>query len=225
MTALRFDLSKVTLDGTGHLVLSQGIRDKGQGTIDDCAFTNIAYPGYLGVGICGVWRYGYGAELNVDVTNSVFSGIGREGVLFFGEGITNSSYTGNTYTGKGHRATGWIMPSRSVPDAEVSLSGNTVSNNTGVAISDGSTSEGVSWLTTYFGRGSEAMSILPAIHLPAICMACCRLRRHGLEHGHGPTLTGLLGNLAPVPVQYSGAGIVCRKQLVGMQCRPGQCRM
>ncbi len=148
-----FNLSKVTLDGTGHLVY-QGIRDKGQGTIDDCAFTNIAYPGYSGVGIAAFGGTAM-APMNVDVTNCVFSGIGREGVLFFGAGITNSSYTGNTYTGKG---TGdWLDYAVEVGGgAKASLSGNTISNNTGVAISDGSTS-GAVLVTTYFGSGSEAV--------------------------------------------------------------------
>ena len=93
-----FNLSGLTLDGSGHKVF-QAIRDYGSGTIDDMAFKNIQYNP-SGGDYAGTAIVVFGSASDVYVTNSIFSGIGREGVLFYGSG-TSGTFSGNTYTGKG----------------------------------------------------------------------------------------------------------------------------
>jgi parallel beta-helix repeat protein len=148
-----FNLSDVTLDGTGHKVW-QAIRDKGQGSISDCAFTNIKYeesgPSYAGTAIAA---FGAGG-MNVDVANCTFTGIGRVGVLYYGSGVTGSTFSGNTYTGKG--AGNWLDYAVEVgAGAHATATRNTISGNTGVASVDGSTSAGI-LVTTYYGSGTQA---------------------------------------------------------------------
>lgn len=155
-SGINFNLSKVKLDGTGLLVF-QGIRDHGTGTISDCSITNIKYNesgqgsgDYAGTGIV---VFGSPA-MNVSVTNCTFSGIGRVGVLYFGTGVTGSTFTNNTYTGKG--AGNWLDYGVEVgAGANATISGNTISGDTGVATVDGSTSAGI-LVTTYFGAGTAA---------------------------------------------------------------------
>ncbi len=149
-SGVNFNLSKVKLDGTGHLVW-QGIRDHGTGTISDCSITNIKFnesgPDYAGTGVVV-----FGSSVNV--TNCTFSGIGRVGVLFFGTGVTGSTFSNNTYTGKG--AGNWLDYGVEVgAGANATISGNTISGDTGVATVDGSTSAGI-LVTTFFGAGTAA---------------------------------------------------------------------
>jgi hypothetical protein len=150
---MTFNLSDVTLDGTGRKVW-QAIRHKGQGSVSDCAFTNIKYnesgPSYAGTAIAA---FGSPA-MNVDVTNCTFSGIGRIGVQYFGSGVTGSTYSNNTYVGKG--AGDWLDYGVEVGGgAHATISGSTISDDLGVASVDGSTSAGI-LVTTYFGAGSQA---------------------------------------------------------------------
>jgi hypothetical protein len=150
---MTFNLNNATLDGTGRKVW-QAIRNHGQGTVSDCAFTNIQYeasgPSYAGIGMA---VFGSPA-MNVDVTNCTFSGIGRVGVLYFGSGVTDSTFSGNTYTGKG--AGNWLDYAVEVgAGATATISGNTISGNTGVATADGSTSAGI-LVTTFYGAGTTA---------------------------------------------------------------------
>jgi hypothetical protein len=150
------DLSGLTLDGTGRKV-SQAIRHLGQGTISDCAFKNIKFeesgPSYAGMAVV---VFGEPA-MNVDVTGCTFSGIGRIGVLYFGSGVTDSTFSGNTYTGKGPG--NWLDYAVEVGGgAHATITGNTISGNTGVASSDGSTSAGII-ATTYYDDGTQATII------------------------------------------------------------------
>jgi Ca2+-binding RTX toxin-like protein len=143
-----FNMSNLAIDGTGHDIV-QGVRDYGSGTFDHVHFANIQAPGYAGAAIVA---FG-GTGTNVDVTNSNFTDIGREGVLFFGAGTTGS-FSGNTYTGKG--AGDHLDYAAEVgAGAHVTFTGNTVSGNLGVASVDGSTSSGF-LVTDFFGPGSVA---------------------------------------------------------------------
>lgn len=151
-TGVVFNISDVTLDGSGNLVW-QAIRHKGSGgTISNVNFTEIKFnesgPSYSGLGAA---IFGDGP---VDVLNSTFSEIGRVGVLFFGPGVAGSTYAGNTYTGKG--SGDFLDYGVEVgAGAVVTIDGNSISNNQGVANSDGSTSAGI-LVTTFFGGGSSA---------------------------------------------------------------------
>ena len=141
------DVSQMTFDGTGNLVY-QAFRHTGVGTFDDVEFTEIKYPSYAGVAIAA-----FGTGSDVDVTNSVFSEIGRVGVLYFGDTVTGT-FQGNTYTGKG--AGDWLDYALDISaGAVIDVIGNTISGNEGVASSDGSTSAGV-MVTTYYGAGTTA---------------------------------------------------------------------
>lgn len=155
---ITLNMSNVTLDGTGRLVF-MGILNKGNGTIDNCRFMNIKYnesgPDYAGIGM----SVRETPNINVNVTNCEFSGIGRIGVHYRGPGITGT-YSGNTYTGKG--AGNWLdygveAGGAPLPDggARIIISNNTITSCKGVASVDGSTSAGI-LVTTYFGPGTRA---------------------------------------------------------------------
>ncbi|MGB9587778.1 MAG: choice-of-anchor U domain-containing protein, partial [Armatimonadota bacterium] len=150
-SAITFNLSNVTLDGTGYKVW-QAIRHKGFGTISNCAFANIQFepsgPSYSGLAIAA-----FDAPGNIEITNCTFTGIGRVGVLFFGSGKTGI-YSNNTYTGKG---TGnWLDYGVEVGGgAHATIINSVISGNRGVASVDGSTSSGI-LVTTYYGAGTEA---------------------------------------------------------------------
>ncbi len=149
-TGITFNLSDVTVDATGRLVY-QGFRIKGQGSFTNVDFNEIKYnesgPHYQGVAVVP-----FGGD--VDITNCTFSEIGRIGVLYFGAGITGSTYDGNTYTGKG--AGDWLDYALDISNgAIVDVTNSTISGNTGVASSDGSTSAGI-LVSTFFGPGTTA---------------------------------------------------------------------
>jgi hypothetical protein len=136
-------IRNLILDGTGYNIM-QGLRAQGTGTLDDCVIRNITHPGYngLGVVIFDDWT----------VTGNVFSNIGRVGVIAFGTGVTGATISGNTYTGKGDGD--WLDYGVELGGGAVAtLVGNTITNCTGVASSDGSTSAGV-LITTYYGAGT-----------------------------------------------------------------------
>ena len=133
-------LSNLTYDGTGSNVWN-GIRANGDTDIDEVHFSNIDFhSAYAGSAVAGLT----GAVLNI--TNSEFTDIGRIGAHYAG---ANGNFEGNTYTGKGAvDALDYAMDiSRG---AVVTVTDNTVINNTAVAISDGSTSAGF-LVSDFFG--------------------------------------------------------------------------
>ena len=145
------DVSDLTVDGSGFLI-HQAFRHKGSGTFDNVEFTEIKFnesgPAYAGTAIAV-----FGIASNVDVTNSDFSEIGRVGVLYFGDGVTGT-FQDNTYTGKG--AGDFLDYALDISaGAVIDVIGNTISDNEGVASSDGSTSAGI-LVTTFFGAGTTA---------------------------------------------------------------------
>jgi len=137
-----FNLSNVTLDGAGFYIY-QGIRHKGNGTLDNIAYLNIVYPGYGGVAVAA-----FGGTF-ITISNSSFDNIGRVGALLWTDGL----YTGNTYTGKGDGD--WLDYGIDMTSSTVDIIDNTFTGCTGVASSDGSTSGGV-LATTYYATGTTA---------------------------------------------------------------------
>jgi parallel beta-helix repeat protein len=153
---ITFHISDVTLDGTGKKVW-YGLKYQGGGSVTDCVFKNIQYnpsgPDYNGIAICAYGEaYDETIEFNdnVDITGCIFTGIGRVGVLYFGPGITDSTYSGNTYVGKGDGD--WLDYALDVGSGpSVTITGSAISDCTGVASSDGSTSCGVMVTDLYKG--------------------------------------------------------------------------
>ena len=132
--AFTVNISHLTFDGAGFNI-AQAIRHKGGGTINSTLIKNIKFSTYLGTGIAAPAVV---AGKPLHVTNSVFENIERIGFNTFNDG----TYVGNTYTGKG--AGNWIDYAVDMGNnANVQILNNTISNNTGVATTDGSTSAGV----------------------------------------------------------------------------------
>ena len=136
-----FNLSNVTLDGTGRLV-TNAILSHGSGKIDGNIIKNIEYnasgPDYSGAGIAL-----YGATTTV--SNNTFTSIGREGI--FAAFFSTATITGNTYTGKGNG--NWLDYAIEVGrNSTATINNNIISGNTGIAASDGSTSAGI-LISTY----------------------------------------------------------------------------
>ena len=139
------DLSHVTLDGTGFQVF-QAIRSNGTGFIHDNLIKNIRYSQYLGMGIV---MYD-----DMTIQNNVLENIERLGIIAFGPSVSAGVIDGNTYTGKGDGD--WLDYGIEVGGgAVVTITNNTITNCTGVAVSDGSTSAGI-LATTYYGPGTSA---------------------------------------------------------------------
>lgn len=148
-TGVTFNLSGVTLDGTGRLI-TNAIVSHGHGLIDGNTITGIAYnqsgPDYSGAGIAL-----YGSDMTV--SHNVFSAIGREGV--FAAFFSTATVTGNVYTGKG--AGNWLDYGIEVGHSSTAvISGNTITGNIGVATSDGSTSAGVLVSSYFDGTGTTS---------------------------------------------------------------------
>ncbi len=150
-SGVTLNLSQMTLDGSGYKVW-QGIRHLGVGTIDHVKFTQIQYEP-SGASYAGTAVAAFGGVGAVDISNCAFDGIGRVGVLYYGAGTTGT-YSGNTYTGKG--AGNWLDYAVEVGAGAVAIITNsTITNCTGVASSDGSTSAGI-LVTTYYDSGTKA---------------------------------------------------------------------
>lgn len=145
-------LSDLTIDGDTNLVY-QAIRHKGNGTIDNVHFNEIKFnesgPNYQGVAVAAF------EDGNVTITNCMFTEIGRIGVLYFGDNVQRAIFKGNTYTGKGPGD--WLDYALDISaGAVVEVDSNAITNNQGVASSDGSGSAGI-LVTTFFGTGTEAL--------------------------------------------------------------------
>ncbi|MCK5246826.1 hypothetical protein KAR02_07995, partial [Candidatus Bipolaricaulota bacterium] len=140
------NISGMTFDGAGESI-HQAFRWKGDGSVTDCRFVNIIYSTYLGFGLVP-----FGGA--VDVTGSTFENIGRVGVLYFGPGVTGSTYSGNTYVGKG-AVDGLDYGVELGGGAVVTILYSDIRENTAVASSDGSTSAGI-LVTDYYGPGTAA---------------------------------------------------------------------
>ncbi len=148
-TGVTLHVSGMTFDGAGYKIY-QAFRWKGDGSVANCDFRNIAYdPSSAYAGFALVPFGG-----NVDITGSSFENIGRVGVLYFGPGITGSTYSGNSYVGKG--VGNWLDYGVEVGGgAHATIKDSAFRNNLGVASVDGSTSAGI-LVTTYYGDGTTA---------------------------------------------------------------------
>ena len=132
-SGVTFNLSNVTLDGAGQVIVN-AVLSHGHGTIDNNIIRNMQrLSSYDGVGVAL-----FGSDMTV--SNNSLSGIGREGI--FAAFFANATITGNTYTGKG--SGNWLDYAVEVGrNSTATISGNTITACTGVASVDGSTSAGI----------------------------------------------------------------------------------
>jgi hypothetical protein len=145
-SGVTFNLSDVTLDGTGQSI-NHAILSHGHGTITNNNIRNIVLNKYAGIGI-----ELYGSDMTI--SNNSFSNIGRIGV-YTGFGSV-STITGNTYTGKGMGD--FLDYAFEVGrNGKAIISGNNVTNNVGVASTDGSTSAGI-LVTSYFNPATPSQA-------------------------------------------------------------------
>jgi hypothetical protein len=98
-SGIDFDLLKVQLDGTGQSI-TKAILHQGSGSVTDCKITQIKNPFVPSPGdpLYDGTAIQINSSGNVDITNCVFTEIGRNGIL--ADGCTGT-YSGNNYTGKG----------------------------------------------------------------------------------------------------------------------------
>ncbi len=125
------NMSGIKLDGTGKLI-DTAMNFQGDGVVDGCWFTQIKNGIYGGDAI---WIEN---GCDVDVLNSDFTEIGRDGILHCGTGLVQ----GNTYVGKGDG--NWLdYFILAEYGCEININNNVVSNCTGIALSDGSGSAAI----------------------------------------------------------------------------------
>lgn len=137
-------MSGVTLDGVGKNICF-GIYDYALGTIKNINIKNIRCSQYYGRAIY--------LKNNATIRNVRFENIERIGV-FIWQGATAAVVDRVTYVGKG--AGDYLDYGIELGNGGIAIiTNNTISNNTGVALSDGSTSAGI-LVTTYFGPGTKA---------------------------------------------------------------------
>jgi len=135
----------LNFDGSGHDIY-QAFRHRGTGRFQNCEFRNFGYGTYQGFGIVA-----FGGQVNV--SNCSFLNIGRDGILYFGSGVTGSSVLNCTFSGKG--AGDSIDYGIELGNgASVHIEGNTIRDCRGVS-ADGSYSAGI-LLTTAYGPGTTA---------------------------------------------------------------------
>ncbi len=164
---ITFNLSNVIIDGYDKLVY-QAIRSHGDSTIQDVDFYSIwgstsGLP-YRGVAIesfggeiqggAGSDTHGSGGSDSVlTVNDCTFEDIGRIGILVKGTGAT-ADITGISYQGKG--AIDCLDYGVEVSaGGSINVSESTITDNEGVASTDGSTSAGI-LVTDYYGTGTTA---------------------------------------------------------------------
>lgn len=139
-------VENLSFDGN-NFDIYQAFRVHGDGSFTGCDFNGIAYPGYQGTAIVAMGD-------NVDVSNCMFSDIGRVGVLYYGTGITASTASGNIVFGNGlgdYLQNGFELGAGAV----ATISGNQVSNCLGDA---GATFGSVAILATGNGTVLTATS-------------------------------------------------------------------
>ncbi|MDR3582217.1 MAG: peptidoglycan-binding protein [Candidatus Pacebacteria bacterium] len=147
-------LKDLTMDGAGasinNAAVTYGkhggaIEVHGSATVSGVAFKNIT-SAVSPYNTDAIVFYGEGANDVLNVTGSSFANIGRDGIYVgMAPAVATTrmnEITGNTYTGKG--SGNWLDYFVTVNyGAKADISGNTISNNTGVASSDGSNSAGI----------------------------------------------------------------------------------
>ena len=139
-------IQDMTLDGNGMDTYT-AVRFTDDGLVDDVAFNDIKHSAspYLGIAV-------QVQDGEVDITNSMFTNIGRIGAHYRNGVIPGASISGtfanNMYTGKGDGD--WLDYAMDISGGvTIEVLDNVVSGNTGMADSDGSTSAGF-LVTTYF---------------------------------------------------------------------------
>jgi len=161
-----FNLNNVVLNGNGKKVY-QGVRSHGTTVINSVDFLNIRdntapYIGFAITSFGGIIPGGAGSDTHgssgatsvLTVTDSTFAQIGRIGVLIKGNDST-ATISGNTYTGKGDgNFLDYAFEVGAGGSATIE-NNNTISNNRGIATTDGSTSAGI-LVTDYYGIGTTA---------------------------------------------------------------------
>ncbi len=144
-------IREMTIDATGKDTYT-AVRFKDDGAVTNIAFNQIKHSAspYLGIAV-------QVQDGNVDVTGCMFTQIGRIGVHYRNGVISGAAISGlyhnNMYTGKGMG--NWLDYALDISGGvDVTVSNSTISNNIGVAASDGSTSAGI-LVTTYFPAGQN----------------------------------------------------------------------
>ena len=154
-TGIDLHVRDLGFDGSGVRV-HQAFRHKGSGTFVNCRFREIRYnpsgPDYAGTAIVA-----FGGQ--VDVSDSVFEGMGRSGVLIFGTLASYSEVVNNRYTGKG--VGDWLDYGFEVGGGatHVELTGNLAQNCRGIVLADGSNSSGVV-VSTLFDPGADTSAFV-----------------------------------------------------------------
>ena len=146
MTVGGVAFENLDFDGTGFNIY-QCLRFKEEGSVSDCSFTEMKAPSssYSGIAVVGF--------KNLTVSDCVFTEIGRIGVILFGADVTAGVVERATYTGKGDGD--WLDYGVELGGGAVAtLTANTVTACTGVALVDSSSSAGI-LMTDYFGPGTS----------------------------------------------------------------------
>lgn len=153
------EIRNLRLNGNGKNI-ENAIRyqDDASGKVENCDFSNIYWGKYAGIGVVALdydkMNGGTLKDIEPDfyVNGCTFDNIQRIGMMCFG--VDKCYFQCNTYTGKGDGD--WLDYGIEIGGGAIAtLTGNDISDCTGVASSDGSTSAGV-LITTYYGKGTTA---------------------------------------------------------------------